>query len=374
MNEPSLRGRAPTVELRRTTVTLKCSHPFVIPEDLVKSLTAALQTKNLEVQLNTGSKVCASSSTVLDVDASPEATKDLVVKFKSAGPMFSSSRVDAMMNFYQLKKNTVNWKSDVSWLKDDWSASCGVNIESFAAEVGARGMSGEQKRQLHCRLAHDFVEQYNTACLQSHYSMPSTRITTYFWEIVGYLAGNKWMNDSTVNYAIQAITGPRTDVRVLSSHVLRSGFPKRKQTQKLSEVTSVILPVNHKNIHWTLIIVTVNYTRARMIGVHFYDPLAGRPYKMGLECIWRDKFWSFIHRWHKETLWRHDHRYSVFIQGHGQFELQEVTKDVVKVMRLRILWVILCGSIAHSAGDDGKAQAAITNLKLTATFLKTEKD
>ncbi|KAG2818210.1 hypothetical protein PC111_g12386 [Phytophthora cactorum] len=43
-------------------------------------------------------------------------------------------------------------------------------------------------------------------------------------------------------------------------------------------------------------------------------------------------------------------------------------------MRLRILWVILCGSIAHSAGDDGKAQAAITNLKLTATFLKTEKD
>ncbi|KAG2976245.1 hypothetical protein PC120_g25722 [Phytophthora cactorum] len=119
MNEPSLRGRAPTVELRRTTVTLKCSHPFVIPEDLVKSLTAALQTKNLEVQLNTGSKVCASSSTVLDVDASPEATKDLVVKFKSAGPMFSSSRVDAMMNFYQFKKNTVNWKSDVSWLKDD---------------------------------------------------------------------------------------------------------------------------------------------------------------------------------------------------------------------------------------------------------------
>ncbi|KAG4051854.1 hypothetical protein PC123_g12950 [Phytophthora cactorum] len=309
MNEPSLRGRAPTVELRRTTVTLKCSHPFVIPEDLVKSLTAALQTKNLEVQLNTGSKVCASSSTVLDVDASPEATKDLVVKFKSAGPMFSSSRVDAMMNFYQFKKNTVNWKSDVSWLKDDWSASCGVNIESFAAEVGARGMSGEQKRQLHCRLAHDFVERYNTACLQSHYSMPSTRITTYFWEIVGYLAGNKWMNDSTVNYAIQAITGPRTDVRVLSSHVLRSGFPKRKQTQKLSEVTSVILPVNHKNVHWTLIIVTVNYTRARMIGVHFYDPLAGRPYKMGLECIWRDKFWSFIHRWHKETVGGHDISY-----------------------------------------------------------------
>ncbi|KAG3117979.1 hypothetical protein PI125_g3297 [Phytophthora idaei] len=159
MNEPSLRGRAPTVELRPTTVTLKCSHPFVIPEDLVKSLTATLQTKNLEVQLNAGSKVCASSSKVLDVDASPEATKDLVVKFISAGPMFSSSYVDAMMIFYQFKKNTVNWKSDGSWLKDDWSASCGVSIELFAAEVGARGMSREQKRQLHCRLAHDLVER-----------------------------------------------------------------------------------------------------------------------------------------------------------------------------------------------------------------------
>lgn len=47
----------------------------------------------------------------------------------------------------------------------------------------------------------------------------------------------------------------------------------------MSDMTIMILPINNKGIHWTLIMVTVNYTNSRKLDVHFYDPYPGRPYQ-----------------------------------------------------------------------------------------------
>lgn len=304
-----------------------------------------------------------------------------------------------MMNFYDCRKKVAKWEADLLWLKKDWSENSGVHVELFGFEVGAKGLPAEHVRHLHCRLAQEVIKVYWTVCLQSYYSVPSTNVTIFFWEILGYLAGNMWLNDSTVNYGLQAMIGCRPDVRVLPSHVLRKdGFPRRTQTQRLSDMTTVILPVNHNNVHWSLIMVTVNYSNVRMLGVHFYDPLQGRPYKADIEKIWKNSFWPFIHRWHMETVGGHDPivdthwinkpkqpdgaccgvmitavAYS-YVQGLRQFDLEKVSKETVEVMRLRILWTILCNSGANSIDEEETAKAARTfaNFAHVATQKESE--
>ncbi|RLN89274.1 hypothetical protein BBJ28_00024174 [Nothophytophthora sp. Chile5] len=79
---------------------------------------------------------------------------------------------------------------------------------------------------------------------------------------------------------------------LMSSHLATLGFSAKMPAYKLFSFKYLVLPVNHSNSHWTLIIVTTE--PYGMLSVHFYDPLSGRPYKTETELVWTSRLLPFI--------------------------------------------------------------------------------
>ncbi|RLN94433.1 hypothetical protein BBJ28_00025922 [Nothophytophthora sp. Chile5] len=182
----------------------------------------------------------------------------------------------------------------------------------------------------------------------------------------------------------------------MSSHLATLGFSAKMPAYKLFSFKYLVLSVNHSNSHWTLIIVTTE--PYGMLSVHFYDPLSGRPYKTETELVWTSKLLPFVRIWYSAR-WSdgdypfpsevRDHwiatpkqpdgsscgimclamAYS-YLHGNQGFERDTVTKDVVQVMRLRLLWVILCGSVIHPISPEDEAAIEDTGKELISIFVK----
>ncbi|EGZ28237.1 hypothetical protein PHYSODRAFT_293825 [Phytophthora sojae] len=235
MRKRALKGRAPIVEATSSAVARGCCHAFDIPEGLVKSISAALladRSAMIRKSETQGTNPSKSKHEIIDVDSSPTDVQEKIVKLKASGPSFSSNCVDAIRSFYNCRKQITLWEVDLTWQKKDWSKNSAVDVEFFAFEVSARELPREKVKALHVRLADGGNAGFESACLQSYYSVPSTKVTIFFWEIVGYITGTVWLNDSAVNCGLQAMAGCRPDVRILPSHVLKKWLPQTKADTK----------------------------------------------------------------------------------------------------------------------------------------------
>ncbi|RLN48597.1 hypothetical protein BBJ28_00022563 [Nothophytophthora sp. Chile5] len=213
-----------------------------------------------------------------------------------------------------------------------------------------------------------------------------------------YHKGERWLNDAVLAYGIEAICEGNKDVLLLSSHALKMSFPEPPK-KKLFAMKFVVLPINHANMHWTVIIVEVG--ALGVLSVHYYDPLCSDNYKRKMIKIWDEKFLPFLQKWHEDRLDTdgpdypfpgivHPHKMSrpkqpdggscgmmvmgmvfTYVRTDGRgFELDNVTTDYIKAMRLRLLWLILCGSLIHPIGADDERDAVATGTELASVFVK----
>ncbi|KAG7375957.1 hypothetical protein PHYPSEUDO_014786 [Phytophthora pseudosyringae] len=230
------------------------------------------------------------------------------------------------------------------------------------------------------------------SCIRTRLSL-STEYEIYMDELIGYVTDHSWLSDSVLRYGLAVMTrGIENAVTISSFAFPQTHFPK----QELFALRHVILLVNQGNCHWTVIIVRVE--QHRQLSVYFYDPLNSDGNKEQLKQLWKDAFLPFLQRWHTEV--KADtvavipfpdkvHVYSIstptqpdgsgcgvmvlgmvhsFLTGQRGFELDVDTRQVIKVMRLRLQCVIMHRSTVHTISADDKQAASETERELVKFF------
>lgn len=89
MTERAFLRRTPLVDISTKASAQQCSHAFVIPEVLVKSLSATLLAKTSTHNQNAVKLEDDHPQAIIDVDSSQGDATELVAKFKASGPHFS---------------------------------------------------------------------------------------------------------------------------------------------------------------------------------------------------------------------------------------------------------------------------------------------
>ncbi|RLN82659.1 hypothetical protein BBJ28_00017943 [Nothophytophthora sp. Chile5] len=142
-------------------------------------------------------------------------------------------------------------------------------------------------------LAADVIAKFEGSCMASRYSIKSGTATIRFDEMVGYLAGDRWLNDAIMSYAVHAICSESPECYVLSSLVCDIKFPNPPD-MSIGDAKFVILPVNTRRIHWCLILVSLDVPNK--IEAHFYDPTRGQSYREHVQGVWKDQLLLFLNR------------------------------------------------------------------------------
>ncbi|KAG1713189.1 hypothetical protein DVH05_000909 [Phytophthora capsici] len=399
MNEQTLRGRSRRVkEITQTKAKSYC-YSYIIPEDFVISLQAALDYFRSRQFGDREAK-----KTVVDLTCSPDSAKEktLAVWVTPELEPFLSDCVCAMTTFYRIKKTCASWVDDVSWILQDWSKVTGRPVELFALETGSNGNTAHDARQRLAQLASDVMSTYLKLSLQSKVQRRDSNMEIAFDEVVGFLADDRWLNDAIISYSLAVMSENQKGVHVLSSLVVKNEKFPTPPPLKLFSMEFIVLPINEASCHWILIVVTVE--RHGVLRAHIYDPMMPGVPKRKTEMIWTSKFLPYLQEWHSQSAkrgvkeeypfpacieldWVSSPRqpdgcccgvmvialaYS-FIHGGRGFINDAVTKDVVKVMRLRLLWVILCTSLDKPADLDVQKEATEIDKQLTRTFVKASK-
>ncbi|GMF56077.1 unnamed protein product [Phytophthora fragariaefolia] len=179
----------------------------------------------------------------------------------------------------------------------------------------------------------------------------------------------------------------------LSSLYWNVGWPKLPKIL-LADLKFVIHTVNFTATHWGVIIVQLhNFKKLKKLRVHvyMYEPLKNDDYHEGMEEVWkgifkdggnkeREGLRNFLVRWH--IAYTSDTELSFdpidwvevpqqpglsscgvmvvaqlynFVTGNFDRQHCQVTKTAVKVMRLRMLWIIMCYSQERSISPDDTA-------------------
>ncbi|RLN92299.1 hypothetical protein BBJ28_00011461, partial [Nothophytophthora sp. Chile5] len=97
-------------------------------------------------------------------------------------------------------------------------------------------------------LAADVIVKFEGSCMAPRYNIKSVTETIRFDEMAGYIAGDRWLNDAIMSYAIHAICSKSAELYVLSSLVRDIKFPSPPD-MSIGDVKFVILPVNIRRIH-----------------------------------------------------------------------------------------------------------------------------
>ncbi|KAG6943921.1 hypothetical protein JG687_00018161 [Phytophthora cactorum] len=128
----------------------------------------------------------------------------------------------------------------------------------------------------------------------------------------------------------------------------------------LADIKFNIHPVNLKSNHWGIILVRpIEVTRKRLrVHVFLYEPLIDDGYREDVETVWtgieknpnddesqgKEGLRDFVERWLQATSPGFklciDAAYN-FFTGYPELQHYNVSKANVKVMRLRMLWVIM---------------------------------
>ncbi|ETP02491.1 hypothetical protein F441_20456 [Phytophthora nicotianae CJ01A1] len=213
----------------RTTFSVDFYNRYVVPEDLVISLQAGID--YYRSQQAAEHKAQNEDHNVVDLICTPSSADDTTLA------VWVTPELDL---FSRTKKSWESWGKELTWLLQDWSKTAPT------------------AKQHLIQLANDVVPKYLSLSLQSKISRGDTNKSIYFDDVVGYLADGAWLNEAVISYCLDVRTENRDDVHVLSSLVIqKEKFPTPPRRKRFS-MKSVVLPINHSNAHWTIIIVVVD--------------------------------------------------------------------------------------------------------------------
>ncbi|GMF18819.1 unnamed protein product [Phytophthora lilii] len=217
--------------------------------------------------------------------------------------------------------------------------------------------------------------------LRTEFVTLSNKAMVSFDNIVGGICRG-WVNDGAIDFCLESIAASVGQCLMLSTRMGAIRWPKTPEA-KTTETRFIVHPVNLSESHRGIIIVNLTYvhiTNTLRIHVYMYEPLVDESYRAGIEEVWegtegdeeKDKkegLIKFVQRWHKAsepngqlvfdaTEWGEAPQQPDYascevlivaqaydtLTGSQQLQYQKVSKKDVLVMRLRMLWIMLCHS------------------------------
>ncbi|KAL3667193.1 hypothetical protein V7S43_008127 [Phytophthora oleae] len=357
-------------------------HPFVITADLTRSMEAAMNTARREKR---------EPEPLDDNLKNQDIVLDLVACIDPKMWKFSRRYVGALTTFYAVKAKTRKWLADQKWLEQDWR-KVASDVDLFATETGTAGLSLDSVRNRHWTMGNEIISKFVSSRMSSEFVTLTGKFRVTFDHFVGGLCKG-WLNDSPVDFCLETMARIFGSCYVLSALTSVVGFPS-SPSESTTATKFVILPVNLKGSHWGIIIAQLHYTESTdTLRVHplLYEPLIDEVYHEDMEVVWngiktgeqelvKKGLVDFVERWRQastpstqlhsnpiqwiQTPQQPDFEscgvlvvaqvYS-YITENLQLQHCNVFKSDVQVMRLRMLWVILCSSreqrIARATAD-----------------------
>ncbi|EGZ19505.1 hypothetical protein PHYSODRAFT_493825 [Phytophthora sojae] len=296
----------------------------------------------------------------------------------------------------------------MEWLRQVWTDVNLTSVELFETENSAHVLAepatldgdGEIStvQLLHQTLAEAVLEKYNSTVLSSDLRLPSGQDSIRFDQIVGFVAGNRMLNDDILRFTLLLMAEQLTTSQTLvfSPHAPMLGFPRPPQHTRLTSVSFMILPVFFSSSnHWGIIIVEVDMDMPTpTIYVFYYESIGADSYLSVMKEIWNKKLLAHLKLWYVQDC---DDRaraegfpftvveeaisvplqpdgtscgvmviamaYS-YLTGNRDFPLHKVTKAYVACMRLRILWMVMTKAVIEPIPQLIKEHASKTNKEL----------
>lgn len=347
----------------------KYMHNFVIPADLTRSMQAAITTTRSEQRQHDAlDDSVKKHGIVLDVVASidPKLWK------------FSGRYIHASAVFYDIKAKGRAWFKDRKWLEQDWR-KVKSDVDLFARQANICGLSANDVCDRHQALANEVISKFAFSRLRTEFRTRSGQGLISFENIVGGVCRG-WLNDSPIDFCLETMISSVEGAFGLSSLTWAMGWPTTPRTS-IGEVKFIVNPVNLKANHWGIIIISLKTTKnMTRLHVYMYEPLIDEGYRSDLEKVWvgipknqndesseeREGLRGFVLRWHKASMverkmiidpieWIETPQQPdgsscgvlVVAQAHNYLtrnvEQQNygVSSHDIKVMRLRMLWVIM---------------------------------
>ncbi|KAF1789247.1 Ulp1 protease family, C-terminal catalytic domain [Phytophthora cactorum] len=327
-------------------------HNFVIPADLTRSMQAAITTtKSEQAKTNDMDDRVKKQGIVLDIIASidPKLWK------------FSSQFVHASATFYDIKAKGRAWFKDRKWLEQVWRKVTS-DVDLFARQTKTSGLSANAVCDRHQVMANEVISKFASARLRTEF---------------GTLSGQGLSFENIVGGLCRGIGGGRFWIIITYMAV---GWPTMPNTP-IGEIKFIVNPVNLKANHWGTIILRLKTTeKTTRLHVYMYEPLIDEGYREEMETVWvgipkndndeqseeREGLRGFVLRWHEasmpkrkliidpidwvETPQQPDgascgilvvaQAYN-YLTGNVEQQTYNVSSDDIKVMRLRMLWVIM---------------------------------
>ncbi|KAG7375572.1 26S proteasome non-ATPase regulatory subunit 11 [Phytophthora pseudosyringae] len=384
------------------------THNFVIPPDLTQSMQPAVTNtrseKNKPGDLDESVK---KQGLALEVVASidPKMWK------------FSGQIVGALTGFYAVKAKGKSWFQDRKWLEQDWR-KIDSDVDIFAIETNSAEISADSVRDRHQAMANEVIAKFTSSRLRTEFVTLSGGGIISFEHIAGSLCRG-WLNDSPIDFCLDTIGAAVGNYIGLSSLSWALGWPRTPKS-RLADIKLIVCarqiqgsparlqavrdlyvhPVNIRANHWGFIIACLKYDKAQQklrVHTYMYEPLIDDDYHEEMETVWdgiakveggeerkeREGLRGLVERWHEELMpesllvmdrieWVEVSQQPDFAccgimvvaQVHNYLtenlerQQYQVTKNDVRVMRLRMLWTIMCYSQERVMSDSDTASTS----------------
>ncbi|ETP47172.1 hypothetical protein F442_06722 [Phytophthora nicotianae P10297] len=292
---------------------------------------------------------------------------DVVITINPKLWKFSGDYACAMTAFYDMKAKCRSWIEDRKWLEQDWRKIDSV-VELFDVATNTAGLVPDAVRIRYQEVANDAISKFASSPLRTTFVTRSNTLWLGFDNIIGALCQG-WLNDSAVDFCLEAIVGSIGQSLMLSTLLGVVGWPTSPKTQILY-TKFIVHPVSLSANHWGLITVRLYCdvaTKTLQVQVFMYEPLIDEEYQeqmiaSGKEfCNTRERIIGYqvtispVER--IKTPQQPDaiscgvlviaQAYSYLTES---MRLQEhgVSKRDVGVMRLRMIWMVVSHSKERS--------------------------
>ncbi|ETO73167.1 hypothetical protein F444_10858 [Phytophthora nicotianae P1976] len=254
----------------------------------------------------------------------------------------------------------------------------------------------------HQDLANEVIGKFASSRLLTEIRTLTGTGSTTFENILGGLCRG-WLNDTHIDFCLRAIGGAVGGCYVISSLMWDFGWPSTPKIP-IGQVNFVLHAVHLDDNHWGVVIIHLQTTNTSVrVHVHMYEPLISECYHKSMEKVWegipkddhdsategKEGLRGYLDRWltvskpNSEIVienveWVLSPRqpdgsscgvlvvaqcYN-YVTGNITEQTYDVSKNDVKVMRLRIQWTILHMSKEIPISDTDAATTTETLQKL----------
>ncbi|ETI49472.1 hypothetical protein F443_06685, partial [Phytophthora nicotianae P1569] len=245
----------------------------------------------------------------------------------------------AMTAFYDMKAKCRSWIEDRKWLEQDWRKIDSV-VELFDVATNTAGLVPDAVRIRYQEVANDAISKFASSPLRTTFVTRSNTLWLGFDNIIGALCQG-WLNDSAVDFCLEAIVGSIGQSLMLSTLLGVVGWPTSPKTQILY-TKFIVHPVSLSANHWGLITVRLYCdvaTKTLQVQVFIGYQVTISPVERiktpqqpdAISCgvLVIAQAYSYLTE-------------SMRLQEHG------VSKRDVGVMRLRMIWMVVSHSKERS--------------------------